>query len=491
MAQTGNSVRFILDGDLVEVSGIPATTTLLDYLREHRGCCGTKEGCAEGDCGACTVVVGELDGDVITWRAVNSCIRFVATLDGKEIVTVQGLAAADGSLHPVQQAMVDYHASQCGYCTPGFVMSLFAHYLERGAAQTSREGLLTALSGNLCRCTGYRPIIDAGLAMQQYPSPSRWSTIDAAAPERVARLRALQREIALRLPGYSAPRNLSDFTAEYAAHPDSLILAGGTDIGLTVTKQLRTLPPLLFLGEVAELKSVQRDAGRLRIGAAVRLEEAFAALVALYPQLDELAGRFASRPIRNAGTLCGNIANGSPIGDSMPALIALGASLQLRNGGASRELLLEDFYLDYRKNALAIGEFVEALLLPLPQADTRFAFYKVAKRNDQDISAVCAGIAITLMQDKVSAARIAYGGMAATPRRAAHAEQALIGQTWGSAAVDAAAAALDEDYTPISDMRASRAYRYAVAANLLRRFWLEGEGQATSIAAMRAVVTRT
>ncbi len=490
MAQAETSVRFVLDGVLVKASGLPATTTLLDYLREQRGRTGTKEGCAEGDCGACTVVIGELEDETIRWRAVNSCIRFLPTVDGKEVVTAQGLASADGSLHPVQQAMVDYHGSQCGFCTPGFVMSLFAHYLDSGDAQPTREGLLTVLSGNLCRCTGYRPIIDAGLAMKHYPVPARWSAADAAAPERVARLRALQRETELCLPGYKAPRSLTGFAAEYAAHPESLILAGGTDIGLWVTKELRTLPPLLYIGDVAELKAVQRDAGRLRIGAAVRLAQAFAALVALYPQLDELARRFASLPVRNSGTLCGNVANGSPIGDSMPALIALGAAVRLRKDNASRELPLEDFYLDYRKKALARGEFVEAVLLPLPRADTRFALYKVSKRNDQDISAVCAGFAITLTQDKVSDARIAYGGMAATPRRALCAEQALIGQTWGAAAVDAAVAALSEDYTPLSDMRASSAYRNAVAANLLRRFWLEGEGHAMRIEAMRALGAR-
>lgn len=475
MAQAEQAIKFIVDGMPVEAHGLAPSTTLLNYLREQ-GCTGVKEGCAEGDCGACTVVIGELDGARIDWRAVNACLCLVPTVDGKEVLTAQGLAAADEPLHPVQQALVDNHASQCGFCTPGFVMSLLAHYLELGDAAPSREGVLDALSGNLCRCTGYRPIIDAGLAMTRYPAPSRWSPADAADPARIERLRALQRSQDCRLPGYTAPRSLDAFAAEYEAHPDALILAGGTDIGLWVTKEMRTLPPLLYIGNVVELKAIAYTEEGLRIGAAVRLEAAFAAIVAACPQLAELARRFASRPIRNAGTLCGNIANGSPIGDAMPALIALGARVRLRKGGATREIPLEDLYLGYRQKDLAPGEFVESVFVPALAPDTHLAVYKIAKRRDQDISAVCGGFAVTVCGGQVSAARIAFGGMAATPARARHAEQALLGQAWSMAAVDAAARALSRDYAPLSDMRASQTYRVAVAANLLRRFWFERNG---------------
>ncbi|HMX12261.1 MAG TPA: xanthine dehydrogenase small subunit, partial [Burkholderiaceae bacterium] len=419
-------IRFVLNGRLVEASALP-TETLLDHLREQQHCRGVKEGCAEGDCGACTVALGELDGapgaERLTWRAVNACIRFLPSVDGKEVVTAEGLAEADGRLHPVQQALVDHHGSQCGFCTPGFVMSLFVEGLNRvvagGDQRPTREGLMDALSGNLCRCTGYRPILEAGLAAADLPPSQRWSAAAASAPERVERLRALQRPGGTALPGYRAPRSLADFAAAYAAQPDALILAGGTDVGLWVTKQLRTLPPILSIAEVAELRRVQTAAdGSLTIGAAVRLEEAFAALVAAHPALTELAGRFASRPIRNAGTLCGNVANGSPIGDAMPALIALGASVRLRQGEATRELALEDFYLGYQKKDLRAGEFVEAVLVPAARSDTRFALYKVSKRIDQDISAVCAGLAVILQGGVITEARLAYGGMAATPQRA-------------------------------------------------------------------------
>jgi xanthine dehydrogenase small subunit len=492
MREADSAVRFVLDDVPVEASARTADTTLLDYLREAHGRTGVKEGCAEGDCGACTVVVGDVHGDRMRWRSVNACIRFLPTVDGKEVVTAQGLAAADGRLHPVQQAMVECHGSQCGFCTPGFVMSLYDYYLATaGGKSATRGGLLDALSGNLCRCTGYRPIIDAGLRLSQYPEPAHRGVAHAQAPARVERLRRLHRPEGLRLRDFHAPTSLDAFAAAYEADPDALILAGGTDIGLWVNKDLRRLARVLYVGEVQELQSVTRTGGFMEIAAAVTLEDAFGALLAWYPQLEEMSRRFASPPVRNSGTLCGNIANGSPIGDSMPALIALGAHIRLRKGAATRTVPLEDFYLDYQEKDLARGEFVAAVCVPAPQAARRFALYKISKRNDQDISAVCAGIAIDMDGDRVAGARIAYGGMAATPRRAHHAEQSLQGQVWAEPAVRAAMAALAQDFTPLSDMRASRSYRTAVAANLLYRFWLESVGAAaTRLGSLQPVAPR-
>ncbi len=490
-SQDDKLIRFVLDGEPVEVARTSPTATLLDWLCEH-GRCGVKEGCAEGDCGACTVAIGELDGERIRTSAVNACIRFLPTIDGMEVTTVHGLRNDDGSLHPAQQAMVDCHGSQCGFCTPGFVMSLFTHYLDNEGQPATRDGVVHALTGNLCRCTGYRPIIDAGLAMHRYPRAS----FNGKTAARVARLKALQRSTSLVLPGFAAPRSADEFAAAYEANPQALVLAGGTDVGLWVTKQMRDLPTMLYLGEVAEFGRIENNGAHLRIGAAVTLEKAFAAIVTDYPSLKELHLRFASRPVRNSGTLCGNVANGSPIGDAMPALIALGATACLRKGQATREIALEDLYLGYQKKDLAPGEFVEAVKLPLPvhakaghgPADgQKFALYKISKRFDQDISAVCAGIAVTLEAGRVSAARIAFGGMAATPKRALAAEAALTGKAWSAETIEAAARAIADDFQPLTDMRASDAYRLTVAANLLRRFWHEVAGDAVSVSAMDAL----
>jgi xanthine dehydrogenase small subunit len=479
---TAGTIRFVLDGRTVAVPDPAPTTTLLAYLRQECGSTGTKEGCAEGDCGACTVVIGEPAGGgternggrFITYRAINSCIRFLPTLDGKEIVTVEGLKGPDGKLHPVQQAMVDCDASQCGFCTPGFVMSLFALYLSD--AQPARGAVVDALAGNLCRCTGYRPIIEAALRMHGYPEPPLWSQADSQSAARRESLGALQRTGSLSLPGFAAPRSLDEFAAAYEARPDSLILAGATDIGLWVTKQMRELPPLLYLGEVADLKFIREADGVLQIGAAVPLAEAWDAVVARWPTLAEMANRFASPPIRNSGTLCGNIANGSPIGDSMPALIALGASVELRRGARRRELPLEELYLGYQKKALEAGEFVASVSLPLPRPGQRIASYKISKRIDQDISAVCSAYLLEMKDGRILTARIAHGGMAATPKRATHAEAALVGKSWTLETFQAAAGALASDYSPIGDMRASAAYRLQVAQNLLQRFFHEHSG---------------
>jgi xanthine dehydrogenase small subunit len=474
-----DTVRFLLDGELVCASNLPPTMTVLEYLREIAHRTGTKEGCAEGDCGACTVVLGELtpDGAQVSYRAVNSCIRLLPTIDGQELVTVESLQAPDGSLHPVQQAMVDNHASQCGFCTPGFVMSLFALYLRSEAAP--REQVVEALSGNLCRCTGYRPIIDAGMRMGCYPEPEHWSRDATHSSARREALRALQRTQPLRLSGFYAPRTLDELATALQADPDAVVLAGGTDIGLWVTQQLRDLPYIIYIGEVAELKHVRSEAAGIVIGAAVLLTEGWGAIVAEYPQLAELAQRFGSPPVRNSGTLCGNIANGSPIGDTMPALIALGAEIELRRGARTRRLPLDQFYLGYQRKDLASGEFIVSVHVPTPRPNQRFASYKLSKRFDQDISAVCAAFVVELQGDRIGGVRIAFGGMAAIPARARVTEAALIGRAWNKESIEIAAAALTEDFQPVTDLRASSAYRLQAAGNLLRRFYLEVTASAT------------
>ena len=479
---TSSRVRFYLDGELHELADVDPTRTVLQFLREDLGRTGSKEGCAEGDCGACTVVVAALEGDRLTLQPVNSCIQFLPTLDGRELFTVESLARGE-RLHPVQQAMVECHGSQCGFCTPGFVMSLFALYKNEDAPE--RRRIDDALAGNLCRCTGYRPIVSAANRMYELDRDDDWLQQPAAVddPERRDKLAALRRDsgLAIETAGrrYFAPVTLAELLDVMAAHPQATVLAGGTDVGLWVTKQFRELDTVVYIGNVAELHALDDDDGALRIGAAVSLEAAAAAIVARLPGLDELFRRFASPPIRAAGTLGGNVANGSPIGDSMPALLALDAEVELASSDGPRRLPLDAFYLDYMKKDLRPGEVLVAVRIPLPATGGHVRAYKLSKRFDQDISAVCMAFALQLDDDgRATRFRAGCGGVAAIPRRATRCEEAVIGQAWNDETLAAACAALDEEFEPISDMRASADYRRRVARNVLRRFYLETTGAA-------------
>ncbi len=465
-------LRFIRRGELVTLHGVPPDRTLLDLLREDLACTGTKEGCGEGDCGACTVVVAEpasAESDALRYRAINSCIRLAHSIDGMALWTVEDLAAADGRLHPAQEAMVACHGSQCGFCTPGFVMSLFGMYQDhvaKGEAIT-HDMAREALSGNLCRCTGYRPILDAACQMGQQPVVR----VDEAA------LAAQLRELA-GAPGtaYLAPTALPELLSLRAAHPGAQVVAGCTDVGLWVTKQHRRFAQVLDVTRVAELRALKDEGPYLSIGAAVSLADAFTALVARRPQLAAFASRFAGLPVRNSGTLGGNVANGSPIGDSMPLMIALGAQVVLASVRGERALPLEDFYLGYRKTQLAPDEVVARLEVPHPSAGEFLRAYKVSKRYDDDISAVCLAVKLQIEDGRVTRARIGAGGVAATPARATQAEAALTGQPWTQASAHAAGAALQAQFSPISDMRASDGYRRQLLANLMERLWLESQG---------------
>jgi xanthine dehydrogenase small subunit len=475
------AITFYHRGRLVEVTNAAPTRTVLQWLREDARCTGTKEGCAEGDCGACTVIVGEpARGGKLELQTINACIRFLPTLHGKALFTVEDVRDAGGdALHPVQQAMVDCHGSQCGFCTPGFVMSLAACY-ERFAGKRkkpTRQQLADEIAGNLCRCTGYRPILDAGQRM--FELPVKRLPLQSAADA----LRPLPRRLlVLKLPSahepgrtdhFIAPRTLSELARARLELPHARLLAGATDIGLWVNKQMRDLGDIIYIGEVAELKRITAQDGVLSIGAAASLEDAWGALAERAPALTEAWLRFGSPPIRHMGTMGGNIANGSPIGDSAPVLIALDAQLVLRKGNAVRRMPLAEFYIDYMVNRLERGEFVQAIELPLAAFDAPLRAYKISKRFDSDISALFVACRVRLDGDTVRDARFVFGGMAAIVKRAPAAERAVLNQTWNESTVARASAALAQDFKPLTDLRASAGYRLKVAGNLLRRFWLE------------------
>ena len=484
-----DGVRFLLDGEIVEAKDFDPTTTVLQYLRRNLRRTGTKEGCAEGDCGACTVAVGNLDGGRIDYRAINACIAFLPTLDGRELVTAESLGEGK-SLHPAQQAMVDCHGSQCGFCTPGFVMSLFVHYERAGS--TDHKALCDALAGNLCRCTGYGPILTAGERMNELPPPRRRQSVNNA----LSKLKSIRRKHDLALlyrcphtgveKRYFAPRRLSALHALRAKHPNAILVSGATDVGLWVTKQHRSLDTVIALNEVHELTQLSDRGGDLEIGATVTYSQAHDSLTRWHSDFGEVVRRLGSTQIRNSGTIGGNIANGSPIGDSIPLLIAGGAKVALASAQGSRELALEDFFLSYGRQDLRPDEIVERIRLPRLKDDVFFRAYKIAKRFDQDISALCGAFAFEIIGGRIKSARIAFGGMAATPKRASACEAALTGQRWTAAAIEGAAARLEDDFKPISDMRASASYRMTAAKNLLTKAFLE-RGSAQSTRVLQAV----
>ncbi|UJB66976.1 xanthine dehydrogenase small subunit [Acidovorax sp. YS12] len=469
-------LTFVHRGQLVTLSHVPPDRTLLELLREDLGLTGTKEGCGEGDCGACTVVLGDAVHGRVRYQAVNACIRMAHSLNGMALWTVQDLAQADGTLHPAQQALLQCHGSQCGFCTPGFVMSLFALYQNHTGQgrPVSRALAQETLSGNLCRCTGYRPILDAAQQMASLP-PAPLDEAELLQKLELAALASVSPEADWI---YIAPTTQAELLAARAAYPQAQVVAGATDVGLWITKQHRQFAQVLDVTRAAELRRIEDDGAGLRIGAAVTLTDAFAALQRQWPQLQRFAARFAGLPVRNAGTLGGNVANGSPIGDSMPLLIALRAQVVLASMRGERTLALEDLYTGYRQNAMAPDELLVRILVPRPAPEGLLRAYKVSKRWDDDISAVCLALHLDIADGVVRRASIGAGGVAATPARARQTEALLTGQPWTEALARRAGAALQAEFTPISDMRASGAYRSAVLAGLVRRYWLESQGQA-------------
>ena len=490
-------IAFRLNGTPVRIADPDPTRTLLDWLREDRGLRGTKEGCNEGDCGACSVIVTDGRGP----RALNACILLLPQLHGASVRTVEGIAGPDGALHPVQSAMIAHHGSQCGFCTPGFVTTMACGHMQ------GRRDHDDMLAGNLCRCTGYAPIVRAAKAAEAEPVPA-WmtdrpstdltappaSTQDgadtaraaASAPPPLSRLRGSSGGEHAGARGADAPpaalyrpATSDDLARTYLDHPDATLIAGATDVGLWVTKGLRTLGPVVFLGQVADLRRIDRGQGRIRVGAGVTIADLRAEIATDLPAFADLLRRYGGEQVRNAATIGGNIANGSPIGDGPPALMALGATLHLRRGDETRDMDLEAFFLDYRRQDLRPSEFVTGVSFRTEAPGLRC--YKVSKRFDQDISAVCGCFDVEVTEGTVTQVRIAFGGMAGIPKRAARVEASLRGQPWSLAAVQRALPAFAEDFSPLSDMRASSGYRLTVARNLLVRYFHDLAGAAVSV----------
>ena len=471
-------LRFIRRGETVTLANVPPSRTLLEVLREDLGSTATKEGCGEGDCGACTVVLGEKNGDGMSYKAVNSCIRLAHSVNGMAVWTAEDITSADGALHPAQTAMVECHASQCGFCTPGFVMSLFAMYQNhtcKGRAIT-RELAQEELSGNLCRCTGYRPILDAAQQLDKLPIVKLDEADLLSKLELLTHTSIEVRADSIGDSGYQSPLTLELLLKARAASPAAQIVAGATDVGLWVTKQHRQFDQIIDVTKAAELKEIKDCPHNIAIGAAVTLNDAFAALVKQRPQLHDFAARFAGLPARNSGTLGGNVANGSPIGDSMPLLIALGANVVLMSIRGSREMPLEQLYTGYRQNVMAPDEVLAWIDVPKPAPDEFMRIYKISKRFDDDISAVCLAINIHIDNGMIVNASIGVGGIAATPVRAIKTEAACDRKDWSRATIDHLKTVLRSEFSPISDMRASSAYRTQVLGNLLERYWLESRG---------------
>jgi xanthine dehydrogenase small subunit len=487
---TRNALRFIRSGRRVRIEQFAPRATLLDWLRLEERATGTKEGCAEGDCGACAVVVArERDGRLVH-ESVNSCITLLGQIDGAELITVEDLAE-NGTLHPVQEAMARLHGSQCGFCTPGIVMSLFAHYQSCGG-HTSRDMINDALAGNLCRCTGYRPIVDSALEVCKTGADDQFTRKAAA---RLQAVRALDDKadvfVGDETSFFAAPASEQSLAQLYLKHPDATIVAGATDVGLWITKKLAPLEKIIQVGRVAELAAIEESPAGLEFGAVVSLARAAPVLGAIDPDVAEVMRRFGSVQVRTAGTVGGNIANGSPIGDLAPMLIALNATLELRRGDQVRKMPLESFFLDYGKQDRQPGEYVRRLLVPKLASGSHFRAYKITKRLDEDISAVLAALYLKVDGGRVSDARVAFGGMAGIPKRARTVEEKLRGLSLADArGWQAVADAVGEDFTPLTDLRASASYRSRVAGNLVIKALAEIAGvspQVTRVADRRVL----
>ncbi|PSW18315.1 xanthine dehydrogenase small subunit [Photobacterium sanctipauli] len=477
-------ITFLLNQEIKQEKDLSPNMTVLNYLRTKINKTGTKEGCGSGDCGACTVVLGELVDGELRYRSVNSCLTFVSALHGKQLITVEDLQNKDRSLHPVQQAVVDFHGSQCGYCTPGFIMSMFA--LGKNTPNASKADVMESLAGNLCRCTGYRPIVDAALSLStEKPLLDQFAELEQQTISKLESIAGQPATLALGDLTSFSPTTTAELADLLLEHPEAKLVAGGTDLALEVTQFHREIKTLISVNLVDDMKVCDTAGDSIVIGANRPISDSYNTLHHYYPDFGELLHRFASLQVRNQGTLGGNIANASPIGDAPPLLIALDASIKLRRGEHTRIIPLEDYFISYKVTAQQPSEFIEKIIIPKPKSTNdkapAFRAYKLSKRLDDDISAVCGAFNISIDNGIVTQARIAFGGMAATPKRASQCEQTLLGQPWNLSTVKAAMAALSNDFEPLSDFRASKEYRTLTAANMLHRYFIEQQNTNNTI----------
>ena len=467
---TSNTLKFVWENKIHSISNIDPNETILNYVRLNLKKTGTKEGCAEGGCGACTVVLGDLKNNKIDYQAINSCIAFVPSLEGKQLILVEDLVSKNGALHSVQEAMVNYHGSQCGFCTPGFVMSLFAMY--KNFSSYNKENIQDSISGNLCRCTGYRPIVDAAKSLNNV---NRLDQFDKNKKKIISLLKKINSEnliIQNRNKKYFSPKNINELKKTIKDNPNSIFLSGGTDLSLNVTKGRKDINNIISLNLIKELKFIKERNGNIEVGAATSLIEFELFIKKYYPDFNAILKRYGSVQIRNVATIAGNIATASPIGDTLPLLLSLDAKVVLQKISKKTILPLNNFFVSYRKTKLKKGQFIHSIIIPIFKKNI-FKAYKISKRIDDDISSVCASFNLEINNKKIKNIKIAYGGMAPIPKRAINCEKTLINSSFSEESFEKAKKNLEKDFSPINDTRATKDYRMEVAKNLLMKCFIE------------------
>ena len=464
-----NKVQFIYENKLIELENPDPNQTILNFIRDKLKKTGTKEGCAEGGCGACTIVLGELENKKIKYKAINSCISFTPTLHGKQLIVVENLVSKNGTYHPVQEAMAKYHASQCGFCTPGFVMSIFA--MSKNKKNNNKDDIKDAISGNLCRCTGYRPIIDAAKNIKKKYSDEFYKNSKKTI-NLLKKIHSKSIIIENKNKKYFAPKTINELRTVIQKNPDSEFLSGGTDLSLKVTKDRQEIKKIINLNNIKELNFIKTNKNEIIFGSTTPLIQVEKFILKYYPDFNNILRRYGSVQIRNVGTIGGNIATASPIGDTLPLLLSLNAKIIIQTKKGNKQILLNNFFIKYRKTKLKKGEFIKSIIIPIYK-NHNFKAYKISKRFDDDISSVCASFNFKIKDQRIQDVAIAYGGMAEIPKRAKNCENFLKNSKFSEEIFEEAKNLLKKDFNPISDMRASKNYRLEVAENLLIKFFIE------------------